>query len=78
MTEINKTTTRRTRGTFFVLHHRRGRKIVVSLCAGDYLEFREAGRRGRWQLPIETAFRKAVHIKVEADRQARRGRRATR
>ena len=76
MTEIHKPTSRRTRDEYRVLHHRRPRKIVVTICVGDYLEFRESGRRGRWTLPIDSAFLIAVRAKVEADRRARRERRA--
>lgn len=72
MIEIKKTVSRRTRSAYSILYHRDARPIVVSFCVGDYLEFRELGRRGRWQLPIDDAFRIALRSKIEADRRARR------
>ena len=72
MTTINKITTRVTRDQYRVLHHRRPRNICVSLCVGDYIEFREKGRRGRWTLPIDAAFIIAVKMQVEADRRKKR------
>lgn len=74
MTEINKALHRRTRASFNVLHHRKARKIIVSICPGDYLEFRESNRRGRWQLPIDAAFRISIRIKADADRRAKKER----
>jgi hypothetical protein len=53
---------------------RKARQIVVELQPGDVLEFRESGRRDRWQLAIDSAFRYAVRMKALADRQRLRSR----
>jgi len=60
MIAINKPITRKTRETYNVLHARKARPIVVRLCPGDVLEFREHRRRQSWSLPIDEAFRIAV------------------
>lgn len=77
MTEINKAISRRTRGAYSVLY-REPSQIVVTFCVGDLIEFREAGCRKRWQIPIDAAFRVALRAQVEAEkrakREARRGR----
>lgn len=68
MTELNKPIRRRTRDAYSILYvsSRHARKIVVELKPGDIIEFREAGRRIRWQLPIETAFRYALNRAANA------------
>lgn len=77
MTELNKPVRRKTRSTYNVLYcgGRKARAIVVELRPGDVLEFRELGRRIRWQLPIETAFRYALRRTAQAAIAARRPRR---
>lgn len=74
MTTLAKPVTRRTRGAYAVLYLK-PRAIVVSLAEGDLLEFREAGRRQKWTLPIDAAFRYAVRLKAFADATERRQRR---
>ena len=55
-----------TRNEYYVLYSK-SRKIVVSCDAGDVLTFRELGRRQKWYLAVETAFRYAVKMKAQAD-----------
>ncbi len=71
MTEIKTKTERRTRSSYAVLT-RRPRQIVACFLPGDLIEFREAGCRHRWQLPIDDAFRIAIRIKAEALRREKR------
>lgn len=73
MTTLARPVTRRTRGAYAVLY-RQPRPIVVTLAEGDLLEFRESGRRTKWTLPIDTAFRQAVRVKAIADASDRRAR----
>jgi len=70
MTTLTRPVTRRTRGAYSVLYPR-PRQIIVTLANGDLLEFREAGRRAKWMLPIEAAFRQAVRAKAASDLAAR-------
>ena len=74
MTELLKPVTRRTRTAYSVLYKtpRHARQIVVTLQPGDLIEFRERGRRCRWRLPIESAFRYAVRRQAFAEMTARR------
>jgi hypothetical protein len=74
MTELNKPVRRRTRRRYSVLYigDRKARQIVVELQPGDVLEFRELGRRGRWQLAIDSAFRYAVRMRALAECAQRR------
>lgn len=65
MTNLEKKITRKTRGAYRILYQQ-PRQIVVSLCPGDLLEFREAGRRARFVLPIDAAFSAAVRIDAAA------------
>lgn len=65
MTELAKPLSRRTRGAYCVLY-RHARPIIVTLAVGDLLEFRESGRRQRGQLPVDVAFRHAVHLAARA------------
>ena len=51
----------------YAVLYRRPRSIVVRIEAGDVLEFREKGRRERWLLPIDTAFKYAVHLHARAE-----------
>ncbi len=74
MTELNKPVRRRTRSAYSLLYINQARKIVVELTPGDLLTFRELGRRARWHLPIESAFRIAVH-RTAAAAQKRGGKR---
>lgn len=73
-TQLNRPVTRKTRGSYAVLY-RKPRPIVVTLCLGDYLEFREHGRRTKFQLPLDTAFRSAIHAKARADAADKRAKR---
>lgn len=66
MTELSRNIRRRTRGAYAVLFARPAR-IVVTLAPGDLLEFRHERRRRSWSLPIETAFRAAVHRQAARD-----------
>jgi hypothetical protein len=66
MTELNRSISRRTRLSYPVLY-RNARQIVVTLVVGDVIEFREAGRRARWPLPIDSAFKYAVRLKASTD-----------
>lgn len=72
MIEIKRPVSRRTRSAYNVLYQHKPRQIVVTLCTGDLLEFREAGCRQRWQIPIDAAFRVALRQQIEADRRAKR------
>lgn len=72
MTTLSRPLFRVTRAAYPVLHHRKLRQIVVGLEPGDVLTFREKGRRSRWSLTIDDAFRIAIRAKVEADRRAKR------
>ena len=76
MTEITKATVRRTTGEYRVLHHRKARKIVAAFLPGDVIEFRESGRRLRFSITIDDAFRLALRFAVEAKRRAKREGRA--
>lgn len=62
MTTITKPISRKSRDNYAVLFsgQRKARQIVVTLLPGDFIEFREAGRRGKFMIPIEGAFRFAV------------------
>lgn len=66
MTKLDKPVRRRTRSAYNVLYcgGNKAREIVVAILPGDVLEFRESGRRGRWYLAIDTAFRYAVRVKA--------------
>lgn len=84
MTSTDRAVRRKTRERYNVLYcnSRKAREIVVAILPGDVLEFREHGRRCRWYLAIETAFRYAVRIKAFAEaaekakkRKSRKGRR---
>lgn len=59
MTLLEKPVRRKTRGAYSVLYSR-PRQIVVSLMPGDFLEFREAGRRAKFTLTIDGAFKMAA------------------
>lgn len=74
MTTLDKPVTRRTRGAYAVLY-RQPRQIVTTLAPGDLLEFRESGRRQKWLLPIDAAFRQAVSNAARAAAAERRARR---
>lgn len=69
MKTIDKKVQRRTRDSYRVLYAPgyRARPIVVAILPGDVLEFREHGRRGRWLLAIDSAFKYAVRIKAVLD-----------
>ena len=76
MIEFNNVT-RRSRQLYCTLYAgaRNARSIVVSLREGDLLEFRELGRRGRWHLPVDAAFRYAIRLAALAQARERKGRR---
>jgi hypothetical protein len=74
MTELSRHVRRRTRGAYAVLFARPAR-IVVTLAPGDVLEFRHERRRRSWSLPIEAAFRSAVHRQAVRDAAEKKGRR---
>lgn len=59
MTSLEKPVRRKTRGAYSVLYAR-PRQIVVSLMPGDFIEFREAGRRAKFVLTIDGAFKMAA------------------
>lgn len=77
MVEIHKPVKRTTRQQYGVLHHRRLRKIVVSLIPGDVIEFHELRSRKKFSISIDDAFRIAVKIAVAArlrqKREAKKG-----
>ena len=66
MTKMHKPVSRVTREAYSVLYVK-ARPIVVTLLPGDVLEFRESGRRGRWHLAVDSAFKYAVRLKAFAD-----------
>ena len=68
MVEIHKPVKRSTRHSYGVLHHRRLRKIVVSLVPGDVIEFHELRSRKKFSIGIDDAFRIAVKIAAAAAR----------
>jgi len=74
MTELTRNVRRRTRFAYAVLFPRPAR-IVVTLGLGDVLLFREERRRRSWSLPIEAAFRSAVHRHAARDAAERRSKR---
>lgn len=59
MTTLNNPVHRLTRGSYAVLYAR-PRQIVVSLEVNDIITFREKGRRARFAIPVDSAFRIAV------------------
>lgn len=59
MTILNNPVHRLTRGSYSVLYPR-PRQIVVSLEVNDIITFREKGRKARFALPVDSAFRIAV------------------
>lgn len=61
MIDIKKAVHRRTRGTYSTLYAK-PRQVVVSIMPGDVLQFRELGRRTRFIMAIDTAFRHAIHL----------------
>jgi len=61
-TELNKTVSRVTVGKH------RGRKLVVSLVAGDLIEIREKGCRTREYISIAGVHDFAVKCRVERER----------
>jgi len=74
MTNLNRNVSRRTRAAYAVLFARPAR-IVVTLAPGDVLHFRHERRRRSWALPIEAAFRTAVHRQSTRDAAQKKGRR---
>lgn len=74
MTNLNRNVSRRTRFEYSVLFSKPA-KIVITLALGDILIFREARRRRRWALPIDTAFLYAVRRQADRDRAEKRARR---
>lgn len=64
MTTTDRTVRRRTRHKYNVLFNgsKKARTVVCSIIPGDVLEFRESGRRARFTLAIDTAFKYAVRL----------------
>lgn len=81
MIEIRKPVKRRTAAVYRVLYNQ-PRHIVVTLAPGDVLQFREAGRREVFPLPVDRAFKFAVRLKADAlaaeKRAARKAKKAAR
>lgn len=75
MTTFRTPVRRRTNGEYAVLY-RKARPIVVRLAPGDVIEFRELGRRQRWALNADIAFRYAVRLKALAESTRRQPRKA--
>jgi len=72
VTTLRKPVHRLTAASYTVLHHRRFAQIVCSLLPGDVIEMREKGRRTRFSIPIDGAFRYAIRCQVEANRRAKK------
>lgn len=79
MTNLEKPVHRKTRGAYSILYTR-PEKIVVSLLPGDLLQFRNAGRRVKFTIPVDSVMRYAVRlestrkmIEKQKARKARRG-----
>lgn len=66
MTNLERPVRRRTRKAYSVLRPK-AEKIVVTLAPGDLLVFRKERGRQTWSLPIEAAFRAAVHRQAARD-----------
>lgn len=66
MTNLEKPIHRKTRGAYPTLYVR-PRQIVVSLLPGDFIEFRELGRRKRFRAPIDGIFKHVIRLQVLAD-----------
>ena len=66
MTNLDRPVRRRTREAYPVLRPK-AEKIVVTLAPGDLLVFRKERGRQTWSLPIEAAFRAAVHRQAARD-----------
>jgi hypothetical protein len=71
MTRLEKPISRATRGEYSVLYTKR-RAVVVTLLPGDVIEFRELGRRCRWLIAVDTAFRYAVRCQALSEAAERR------
>lgn len=78
-TEINKPVRRRTQRSYNVLFvsPRKARRIVVTILPRDVFEFRELGRKKRWYLAIDDAFRIAVRRQAAAEVAERRKKKGT-
>lgn len=63
MTTLEKAVHRKTRGAYSVLYVR-PRQIVVSLLPGDLIQFREAGGRKRYTVPVDGVFKHAVRLQL--------------
>jgi hypothetical protein len=72
MTTTRSKAVRKTEGAYRVLYAAEARQVVVAILPGDVLEFREHGRRGRWLLAIDSAFRFAVRLAADAKRRERK------
>ena len=72
MTDFNGVR-RRTRGAYSVLYSK-PRRIVVALEQGDLITFRESGRRQKWILPSDAAFKYAVRLAAFAAAREKRSR----
>ena len=74
MTGTRSKVTRRTERSYSVLFTK-ARPIVVSILPGDVLEFREHGRRARFTLAVDTAFKYAVRLAAFAAMNEKRNKR---
>lgn len=81
MTLLEKPVHRKTRGAYSVLYAR-PRQIIVSLMPGDLLQFREAGRRTKYTIPVDLVMKQAVKAAALAEfrekQKARKARKAGR
>ena len=73
MIEITKPLSLKTRHSYSTLYVK-PRPVVVTILPGDVLEFRELGRRTRWLLAIDTAFKYAIRLQSFKDAAERRRR----
>ena len=74
MTNLDRPVRRRTRDAYSVLRPK-AERIVVILAPGDLLVFRKERGRQTWALPIEAAFRAAVHRQAARDAAEKKNRR---
>jgi hypothetical protein len=69
--ELKRPVARKTRNHYSTLYVQ-PRQIIVTLMPGDVIEFREHGRRSRWLLAVDTAFKYAVRLATFAQAAAKR------
>lgn len=66
MTPLEKNVKRITMGEYSTLYQRK-RRIVVMLEPGDFISFREAGRRTKYTATIDGLFKHVIRLKALAD-----------